>query len=129
MDPRESHAPPNFPAARSTGLIEFDTAEVISLMIYPPRPVLVVTGTKPYPAMKVELVPLTYIRQPEYWGIEVIGSGAGPRTAGGRPVPYAVELNLANCTGTVGIEVIGANQSKQMPVVTDDRYPMSNDER
>jgi hypothetical protein len=86
MDTGESHASPDFPAAKSTGLIEFETAEVISQMIYPPRPVLVVTGTKPYPAMKVELVPLTYIRQPEYWGIEVIG----------------------------------ANQSKQMPVATED---------
>jgi hypothetical protein len=120
MDTHESHAPPTVPAAQSTGLVEFETAEVVSQMIYPPRPVLVVTGRKPHPSMTIELVPLVYIRQPEYWGIEVIGSGAGPRGAAGVSVPYAVQLDLAPCTGTAGVEVVGANQSKQLPVASED---------
>jgi hypothetical protein len=120
MDTHESHASPTVPVAQSTGLVDFETAEVVSQMIYPPRPVLVVTGRKPYPSMTVELVPLMYIRQPEYWGIEVIGTGAGPLGTEGISVPYAVELDLAACTGTTGVEVVGANQSKQLPVASED---------
>lgn len=39
--------------------------------------ILVVTGLKPYENMAVELMPLVYVRQPDYWGIEVVGSLPG----------------------------------------------------
>src|SRR4051812_18873598 len=55
------------PAAQSRRLIEFERADAISPMIYPPRIMLVVTGRKPWANMVVSLEPLTYIRQPEYW--------------------------------------------------------------
>ena len=35
--------------------------------------ILIVKGKKPYLNMRVLLAPLIYARQPEYWGIEVIG--------------------------------------------------------
>jgi hypothetical protein len=121
MNVHESRPAHTFPPATSSGLIDFETADVVSPMSYPPRPTLVVTGKKPYPAMRVELVPLTYIRQPEYWGIEVVGTGpAGlfpmPLMA---PVPYAVELRLDGVIGTAGIEVIGASHTEQIPLVTE----------
>jgi hypothetical protein len=108
-------------AARSTGLIDFETAVVVSPMIYPPQPRLVVTGTKPYPSMTVELVPLMYIRQPEYWGIEVIGSASGLVPAHVPiPVPYSVELDLTGIAGTLGIEVIGASHTQQIPLAPEE---------
>src|SRR6478735_9158601 len=111
MNPNEASQLPDLPPASSARLIDFERADVISPMIYPPKPRLVVNGLKPYP-MTVELVPLAYVHRPEYWGIEVVGTTAG--TGGPIPmpaitnIPYAVELDLAGCVGTVGVEVIGA---------------------
>jgi len=64
--------------------------------------------------MKVELLPLIYIRQPEYWGIEVVGCQSGI----GLPVmtPYHVTLDISHLLGTVGIEVIGAGASRKIKV-------------
>src|SRR6266508_4522269 len=111
------------PVAQTGRLIEFETAEIISLMIYPPRPVLVVSGHKPYPTMKVELVPLVYVRTPDYWGIEVVGYIRGRSrllpAAPAKPIPYSVELDVAGVIGTVGIEVIGANRTEQIAVATE----------
>jgi hypothetical protein len=62
--------------------------------------------------MEVRLSPRIYIRRPEYWGIEVIGSLPGgiclPVTA-----KYTVALPLEGVTGTKGVEVIGANKKKK----------------
>jgi hypothetical protein len=101
------------PAPQSCRLIDFETAEV--------RPgfvtgtfILVVSGTKPYANMTVELRPLIYIRRPAYWGIEVVGCLPGfglPALA-----PYTVALPLDGVTGTRGIEVLGATRSRRIAV-------------
>ena len=64
--------------------------------------------------MKVELVPLVYVQQPDYWGIEVIGCQGGI----GLPVkvPYSVVLDITHVLGKDGIEVIGANGKEQIKV-------------
>ena len=69
--------------------------------------ILIVKGKKPYLNMKVRLSPLTYVRQPEYWGIEVLGcvSGISLPTIG----TYEVFLPLDAVRGTCGIEVVWAN--------------------
>jgi hypothetical protein len=101
-------------------LIDFVRAEAITQMSYPPRPVLVVAGEMPYGATEVTLVPLVYISQPQYWGIQVVGTfEAGPHVS--QPiaaVPYSVEIALAGITGTEGIEVIGANSTEKIEVPT-----------
>jgi hypothetical protein len=100
------------PQCSSTRLIDFEDAEV--------RPgfvtgtfILVVRGIKPYLNMEVRLTPLVYIRQPEFWGIEVVGSLPGgiglPTTS-----PYTASLPLDGILGTRGIEVIGAARSKKI---------------
>ena len=64
--------------------------------------------------MRVELVPVVYIQQPEYWQIEVVGSLPGlglPALA-----PYAVHLPLAGIVGTRGIEVVGATRTERFDV-------------
>ena len=102
----------DYPAAQSCRLISFEKAE-----IHPGFAggwILVVNGTKPYLNMKVELIPLIYVKQPEYWGIEVVGclNGIGlPAVA-----PYTVSIPLDHITGTKGIEVIGADKSEKIDI-------------
>jgi hypothetical protein len=121
MSTPESTPLPTPPPSGSTTLVDFEWAEVVSPMIFPPEPVLVVRGTKPHPAMTVELVPLRYIQRPEYWGVEVVGStidtGPTPMPAIAN-VPYAVELRLDDTIGTVGVEVVGASSTKRIPLTT-----------
>jgi hypothetical protein len=98
---------------QSTRLLNFNKAEVRPGFV-PNTYFLIVSGTKPYLNMQVHLSPLIYIRQPEYWGIEVIGtlSGIGlPATA-----PYQVFIPLEGIIGTKGIEVIGATKRKKINV-------------
>jgi hypothetical protein len=103
------------PKPGSCRLIDFDQAQIYTLESFSPQYVLHVSGTKPYLNMQVDLVPLVYIRQPEYWGIEVVGclpGGIGlPATA-----PYTAWINLSGITGTEGIEVIGATRSEKLEV-------------
>src|ERR1044072_6819136 len=98
----------DLPGPPSTRLIAFEGVEIRTLESFPPQHVLVVSGTKPYLSMEVTLVPLVYVRRPEYWGIEVVG-----RLPGGIGLPalapYQVSIPLAGITGTRGIEVIGAS--------------------
>ena len=101
------------PTPTSVRLINFTRAEVRPGFL-PNTWILIVSGTKPYANMTVRLSPLIYIRRPEYWGIEVIGSLPGigiPMTA-----PYTVSLPLDHTLGTKGIEVIGASRRQRIPV-------------
>src|SRR5215210_3256881 len=106
------------PKAESPRLIDFERAEVVTLESFPPQFLLRVAGTKPYANMLVDLVPLVYFRQPEYWGIEVVG-----RLPGGIGLPalapYDVSISLSGITGTEGVEVIGANRSERIEVPPD----------
>lgn len=103
------------PVPASSRLIDFDRVEVLTLESFPPQFVLVVSGTKPFLNMEVSLVPLIFVRQPEYWGIEVVGRLPG---AIGLPIlsPYRVSLPLAGNIGTKGIEVIGASRTQRVDV-------------
>lgn len=100
------------PTPTSVRLIDFTKAEVRPGIVNDTW-ILIVSGTKPYVNMTVELSPLIYVKQPEFWGIEVIGSLPGiglPATA-----PYTVSLPLTTI-GTKGIEVIGARKKKKILV-------------
>lgn len=101
------------PSPGSVRIINFTRARVVPGFV-PCTFFLVVSGTKPYLNMTVELKPLVYIRQPVYWGIEVVGSLPGiglPATA-----PYTVAIPLNGILGTKGIEVIGANKKQTINV-------------
>jgi hypothetical protein len=100
-------------------LIDFERAEVITPMIYPPQPRLVVTGVLPYP-MDVSLAPLMYVSRPQWWGIQVVGStGPGPSaTPAITSIPYTVQLDLQGISGKEGIEVIGATKTERIPIPT-----------
>jgi len=108
----------DLPQPTSTRLIDFDEVKILTLESFPPQYMLVVSGRKPYWNMRVTLSPLTYIRQPEYWGIEVIGSVRGiALPAPG--APYTVTLLLTGFIGTCGIEVIGASRSERLDIPID----------
>jgi hypothetical protein len=101
------------PHSSSCRLINFEKADVVPGFVSKTF-FLIVSGTKPWVTMKVELHPLIYIRQPEYWGIEVVGCQDGiglPATA-----PYHVAIDITHLLGTKGIEVIGASSRKQFNV-------------
>jgi len=106
------------PPAQTHRRIDFERAEVRVFESFPPQRVLVVSGIKPYMNMAVELVPVVYVRQPEYWEIEVVGSLRGV----GLPAeaPYTVSLNLAASTGSRGIVVMGATRLQRFDVPVDE---------
>jgi hypothetical protein len=114
MNERQLQAFQALPPAESCRRIDFEQAELLTLESFPPQYVLAVTGTKPYLNMEVTLVPLVYIQQPDYWGIEVVGCLPGlglPAQA-----PYAVSLRLNGSLGTRGIEVMGATRAQRLDV-------------
>ncbi len=102
------------PPAGTSRLIDFESADVVMLKTFPPQYVLRVKGTKPWSSMKVDLVPLVYVRQPEYWEIEVVGT----LSAVGLPVetPYEVSLPVTSTLGTIGVEVVGATTRERIDV-------------
>jgi hypothetical protein len=102
------------PPAQSCRVIDFNTAQVVTLRTAPPKHVLIVSGEKPYLNMEVSLVPLVYIRQPDYWGIEVVG--CLPEIGLPTTAPYVVRLDLASTIGTQGIEVIGAKRTEKIDI-------------
>jgi hypothetical protein len=102
------------PISESVRLINFTRARIVPGIVASTW-ILIVEGTKPCLNMEVRLSPLIYVRQPEYWGIEVIGSVPGfclPTVA-----PYTASLPLNGVIGTKGIEVIGAKKRKKIDMV------------
>jgi hypothetical protein len=104
-----------FEAAQSIRRIPFKTAKVVPGIVSGTH-ILIVSGETACINMKVRLSPLIYIRCPEYWGIEVIGTLAGHCIVGIVPTPYTVSIQLTGITGSKGIEVLGAGQSKRIKV-------------
>ncbi len=76
------------PQADSCRTIDFEKAEVVPGIVNNTW-FLVVSGVKPYMNMKVELIPVVYITQPEYWIIEVVGCLPGI----GLPTAFSVLLS------------------------------------
>ena len=101
------------PVPQSVRLIDFTDVKIVPGFV-PKTWILIVSGTKPYLNMQVELSPLIYITRPDYWGIEVIGRlhGIGLPTL----APYSVAIPLDGITGKKGIEVIGATKKQKFPV-------------
>ncbi|MGH2585772.1 MAG: hypothetical protein ACRDJE_12735 [Dehalococcoidia bacterium] len=114
LDEAQLESLSKLPPPASSRLIAYETAQVINLKTNPPRYELHVSGIKPFAKMTVKLMPLIYVRQPEYWGIEVVGSLRG-RTIPAK-IPYTVSLPLAGTLGSRGIQVLGANRSDTFDV-------------
>ena len=94
--------------ASGSHLLEIDSAELRPGFVKGTY-FLIVKGTKPWVTMVVSFSPYIYIRQPEYWEIEVVGTQNGiglPRTA---PFEHAEDVTAS--LGTKGVDVIGSNQT------------------
>jgi hypothetical protein len=101
------------PHSATCRLIDFEKADVVpgfaSKTFF-----LIVAGIKPWLTLKVELHPLIYVQQPDYWGVEVVACQDGigqPQSA-----PYHAQLDITHLLGTKGIEVIGATGRKRFNV-------------
>jgi hypothetical protein len=114
VDEGQLQAYSSLPPAVSARRIDFTDASLVTLRTFPPRHILRVSGTKPYADMRVELVPLVYIRQPEYWEVEVVGSLRGAGLAG--PAPYTESLEVTATIGTRGLQVVGASTAERFDV-------------
>ncbi|HET7231815.1 MAG TPA: hypothetical protein VFJ16_17520 [Longimicrobium sp.] len=102
------------PATQGTRLIDFVFAEVRPGFVRDTW-FLVVGGVAPCSNMEVSLVPLVYIQQPDYWGIEVIGTlPAGICTPAMKP--FLKTLDITHTLGKIGVEVIGARRHKKIDV-------------
>jgi len=101
-------------AASSVRIINFDKAEVRPGFV-PGTFILIVSGEAPCANMEISLSPLIYVRCPDYWGIEVIGSLPGGFCLPAIK-PFMLAIDLAGITGSRGIEVIGANRSEKFEV-------------
>jgi hypothetical protein len=109
-----SPVPPPVPSPVPCHLTDFTTASVETLVSPDPSGPdhrLTVTGPLSAPA-RVSLLKLTYIRQPDFWGIEVSACPI-PRplpTIPPFPLParsFRATLDFRGALGTCGIEVIG----------------------
>ena len=100
--------------ASSARRISFDEAEVVPGIV-PDTYFLIVRGTAPCLNMSVSLLPLIYIRCPEFWGIEVVGTLPGGFCLD-TIKPYCVSIPLTGITGSKGIEVLGSNRSQRFDV-------------
>lgn len=103
------------PTPQACRVIDFESAVVAPIGIVPDKYFLIVKGIKPCINMEVRLVPLVYVTQPDYWGIEVVGCVPNgiclPTVA-----PYTAVIPLDGITGKQGIEVIGASKTQKLPV-------------
>lgn len=112
--PTEEPGPAN-PLPVTCRPIDFEDAEVVRRQgSYQ----LVVTGTVPYWNMTVRLTPVTYIRQPEYWEIQVEGCVSGDVVL---PAvrEFTATLDLEGTMGTEGIQV--GDETFDLPAATPDR--------
>lgn len=112
---------PTEPPGTSCRVIDFESAKVVRSSTVPAQYVLLVSGEKPYLNMQIELVPLIYIRQPEYWGIEVVG--CLPEIGLPAIGRYEVKLDITGTIGTRGIEVIGASRSEKIDIPRNQIWP------
>jgi hypothetical protein len=101
------------PNTASSKLIAFEQAEVIPGFVNDTW-FLHVSGQAPCLNMQVELVPRIYITCPDYWAIEVVGTLHGFCLTAMKP--YDLTIPLAHITGSRGIEVVGANATRQFDV-------------
>lgn len=104
----------SLPTANSSRLIDFRDADVRPGIVANTW-FLVVSGEAPCANMEVSLVPLVYVQQPDYWGIEVTGTLPGGICLTAMK-PYMVTLDITHVLGTIGIEVIGAQRTERIDV-------------
>lgn len=95
--------------------VPFDHAEVVGGFIDDTY-VLLVTGKTIGLNASIFLKPVRYKEKPEYWKIDVIRCGDSPPMLPIFENEYSVSLWLKHNRGHSGIQVVGLNQSKKIPI-------------
>jgi hypothetical protein len=115
--------PPPPPNPQVCVPIDFEDARVI----FRPGPTLQVVG--PLGAFRtVELRPVQYIQQPEYWEINVIG--CGPQGGAAQPsASYLETLSIADTLGTKGVAVVSGDKRVLIDVSWDPTAPTTTTTR
>src|SRR5688572_9899927 len=97
------------PAASACRRLDYESAEVIETRC---GRFLRVRGTAPCINMSVSLIPLIYIRCPDWWEIEV--TGCLPNGICLTAIKsFDMCISLTGIIGSKGIEVVGASKSEQ----------------
>ncbi|MEM7621196.1 MAG: hypothetical protein AAF228_12195 [Pseudomonadota bacterium] len=78
--------------------------------------VVTVSGQKPEADMKVELIPMIYDQQPEYWGIALRGQQRVDDVLASDD-SFQAKLPLSGCKGVKGIEIIGSTKREKVDIV------------
>lgn len=73
---------------------------------------LMASGTLPCLNMEAELLEAVYIRQPEWWEIELTGKMEGDICLESIK-PYTIRKDISGCIGTRGIIVMGSDGSRE----------------
>lgn len=95
-------------------VIAFEDAQVVPGIVNGTY-FLIVSGQAPCLNMEVALMPLIYVRCPDYWEIEVVGtlpSGFCLPTVR----PYTATISLTGITGSKGVEVVGSTDRQKFDV-------------
>jgi hypothetical protein len=95
------------------GLIDFDKVDIRPGIVSGTW-ILIVSGQTPTLSTKATLTPLVYVRQPEYWEIQVVRCVCGISLPAQRP--FLESLPLDSFRGTKGIEVVGATKRERREV-------------
>jgi hypothetical protein len=101
------------PPATTCRTLPYDTVQIVPGIV-PGTWFATVRGSKPLKSMDVRVVPVAYVRQPEYWLMEVVGCYQSPtlQITGS----YSVVADISTTRGKKGIEIRGANKSEKFEV-------------
>jgi len=91
-------------AKKSCVPVDFATAALVRT---PDRILLKVSGQAPHAGMTVEVHPVLYVAQPDYWLMSLVACALADAKLSGDPVPFNAEINLAGSVGRKGIELSG----------------------
>ena len=76
------------------------------------RLLLRVSGQAPHPFLSIEVRPVQYVMQPDYWLMSLVACATPGGKLEGAPVSYAVEVNVSGYAGLKGIELSGKPGAK-----------------
>ena len=92
------------PAAKECVPVDFATAE---LTREDGRILLKVSGETPHPGMSIEVRPVLYVMQPEYWLMSLVACAPSSTKPTGAAVPFAAAISVGGSVGRKGIELSG----------------------
>ena len=91
-------------SAKTCEAIDFKTAELVRAG---DRVLLKVTGEAPHAGMAIEVRPVLYVMQPDYWLMALVACRPAAVKPSGAPASFAAEINVGGTVGRKGIELNG----------------------